>query len=265
MALADSINEKTVTYLKLKLGSRLGGGECAQAVSEALRVSGAAFAGSDLGPDNPEPGDYVWGALLKVVSVTEGEVVDSEPSAKVLSGDVLQFHDTQFVSVSKNGNVTRTRTITALHHTAVAAKVDAEGRYPIEVYEQNAPSRDKDDARQVVLNSIDFSALRKGWVRIYRPKLRVDKPGEYQISIVNNTSDDQTATIRFDGSADSKLSLTSADTASSYILESMNTSSPTMKFLIVLDSGASVTVQNAAGYEIFTNPKGESVIRKLLN
>lgn len=265
MTLADSINEKVVTFLKLKLGTRVGGGECAHAVSEALRVSGAAFAGSDLGPDNPDQGDYVWGTLIKVVSSNEDNIKDSDPSARIQPGDVLQFHGTKFITVTQTGNVTRTRTTTAEHHTAVAAKVDAEGRYPTEVYEQNAPSRDEADARDVVLNSIDFSSFRSGWVRIYRPKARVDMPGKYVASLVNNTPKEQTATIRFEGSAVSKLSLTPVNTADSYTLPSLETSSTTLHFLIVLDNGASVTVQNAAGYEIFTNPNGETAIRKLIH
>jgi hypothetical protein len=42
-AWGESINERALAFLKSRLGTRVGGGEFAHAISEALRVSGAAF------------------------------------------------------------------------------------------------------------------------------------------------------------------------------------------------------------------------------
>lgn len=260
---ADSINQKVVTFLKSKVDVRVGGGECAQAASEALRVSGAGFQATDLGQDHPEKGDYVWGTLVKVVSSDEEKPVDSAPAAKVLPGDILQYHDCRFVFVTVSGNSTRTQTITAQHHTSIVAKVDPTGQYPIEVFEQNAPNVQNVETRQVMLSPIDLSGLRAGWIRIYRPKPRRDEPGKYQISIVNNTAETQEATIKFDGSVLSKITLSPANTAASYVLPVFSTQATTKKFSIVLSNRVSMNVSNGSGYEIYDSDKGVLAVRKL--
>ena len=92
---AQTINQKIVTFLEGKRSVRVGGGECAHVASEALRVSGGEFVSSDLGADYPAAGDYVWGTLVKVVSYSNGKWTDSNPTAKALPGDILQYRNTR--------------------------------------------------------------------------------------------------------------------------------------------------------------------------
>ena len=93
---AQTLNQKIVTFLSGKAGTRIGGGECAHVATEALRVAGAEFTSTDLGADSPSAGDYVWETLIKTVSVTSCVRTErrSPPSVPVLPTryDVELFH-----------------------------------------------------------------------------------------------------------------------------------------------------------------------------
>lgn len=85
---AQTLNQNIVTFLNGKVGTRVGSGAYALA-TEALRVADAEFISSDLGADSPSAGDYVWGTLVKTVSVTSGVRTDSAPTAAVQPGDIF--------------------------------------------------------------------------------------------------------------------------------------------------------------------------------
>ena len=246
---AQSINQKIVTFLEAKHGVRVGGGECAHAATEALRVSGGEFLNSDLGADSPAPGDYVWGTLVKVVSYANNKWTDSSPTAKSQPGDILQYGNAKIV-IGK-------ATWTATHHTSIVAAVNSAGM-PTQIYEQNV-----NGVRTVQKDSIDLTKLVAGWVRIYRPKARADKTGRYKFSLVNNMTGTQTTTIKYSTQTLGSVGLGAANTASSYVMEQVAGSSTTVKFTLVLSTGSSIQIDNAAGYEIFAGTGGKAAIRKL--
>jgi hypothetical protein len=246
---AQTINQKIVTFLEGKLTVRVGGGECAHAASEALRASGGEFIASDLGADYPTAGDYIWGTTVKVVSNSNGKWTDSNPTAKALPGDILQYHNTRIV--------VGTTTSTATHHTSIVAAVNAAG-LPTLIYEQNV-----NGVRTLQKHSIDLTKLTAGWVRISRPKARIDRTGQSKFSLVNNTTAAQSVTVKFGTTPLGSVSLGVANTASSYIMEWLSSSSTTTKFTLVLANGSSIAVDNAGGYEVYPGTGGKAAIRKL--
>ena len=247
---AQTINQKIVTFLEGKRGTRLGGGECAHAACEALRVSGGEFLSSEIGPDSPSGGDYVWGTLVKVVLYSNNKWSDSNPAAKALPGDIMQYGNTKFVYTNLITSSTS--------HTSTVAAVSTAG-LPTFVYEQNS-----NGIRTVQKNSIDLTKLRSGWVRIYRPKARKDTLGKYKFTLVNNMTTAQTVTIKYGTYSLGTTSLTAANTASSYLIQCVSASSTTTKFSIVLSNGKSVVIDNAAGYEVYPGTSGVLSIRKLV-
>src|SRR5690606_2477589 len=117
-----SIGELMVAFLKANEGKRIGGGECAHLATEALRVSGANFTRKN----SNSATDYIWSDhLVSKVEGTDRGPVYSDPSARFLPGDVVQFVEARF----RGGSVVP-------HHTAVVAEVDGKGRIT-QVYEQN--------------------------------------------------------------------------------------------------------------------------------
>src|SRR5438128_12058960 len=82
------IGSSMVSFLQTKVGTRLGGGECAHMATEALRVAGGEFIPADLGADSPSTGDYVWGTLVTTISYNKG-VIDSNPTNLCQVGDVI--------------------------------------------------------------------------------------------------------------------------------------------------------------------------------
>ena len=246
---AQTINQKIVTFLEGKRSVRVGGGECAHAASEALRVSGGEFMSSDLGADYPGAGDYVWGTLVKVVSYSNGRWTDSSPTVKALPGDILQYNNTKIVI--------GTSTWTATRHTSVAAAVSTAG-LPTLIYEENV-----NGIRTIQKNSIDLTKLVAGWVRIYRPKARIDKVGRYKFTLVNNFSSSQAVTVKFGTQSLGTVTLGTANTMSSYIMQWVSASSTTTKFTLVLSTGSTITVDNAAGYEVYVGTGGKAALRKL--
>jgi hypothetical protein len=178
--LAAPYNKAVVAFCQRHLDKKVGSGECAHLANEALRVAGADFIPAKFG-DKPNPGDFVWGTLVKRLSWEDSEVVDSNPRAQCLPGDVVQFRNATF----KPGR-------SAPHHTAIVAAVDDRGR-PTATFEQNAANK-----RYVTKETIDFSKLTGGWVRIYRPsKPKRDPRMPTEFALLNRT--DKEASYKFGG------------------------------------------------------------------
>lgn len=245
----QTLNSKVATFLAGKVGVRVGGGECAHAASEALRSAGAEFTNLDLGPDSPAAGDYVWGTLVKSISIVNGKWTDSQPASKLLAGDIIQYRNTKFVYP--------TSTSTATQHTSIVATVNTAGSATF-VYEQNF-----NGIRSVRKNSIDLTKLASGYLRIYRPKPRVNRTGQTKFSITNNRTSGQTITMLVGSSNLGTFSLTSANTVASYNMRWATLTGTTLPITLRLSNGASVSVVNAGGYEVYTNTAGAAAIRKL--
>jgi hypothetical protein len=241
-----SIGESMVAFLKANEGKRIGGGECAQLVTEALRVSGGAFSRKNA----KSPTDYIWSDnLVCKVEGKDGKPVSSDPSAKFLPGDVIQYVDARF----SDGRIVS-------HHTSVVAAVDGKGKIT-QVYEQNVGVRGKpnEKIRHVVLRPFDLSGLSKGTVNIYRPDPRTPVQGKYEYSLVNNTDSSQTVTLTF-GNSEQILTLDRANTSRSYLTLGASTSGTSKLSLKVGEFR--VTVDDGGGYEI-VQQGDRVVVRKL--
>ena len=243
----QTLNSKVATFLAGKVGVRVGGGECAHAASEALRAAGAEFTNTDLGPDSPAAGDYVWGTLVKSISIVNGRWTDSKPTTKLLPGDIIQYRNAKFVYPTSSST----------QHTSIVAAVNTAGSATF-VYEQNF-----NRIRLVRRNSIDLTKLVSGYLRIYRPKARVNRTGQTKFSLVNNRTSNQTITLLVGTSNLGSFSLTSANTLASYQTRWVTLTGTTLPITLRLSNGASVSVVNAGGYEIYTTAAGVAAIRKL--
>jgi hypothetical protein len=249
-AQSAAIGQRMVAFLQSRLGVRLGGGECAHLASEALRVAGGQF--FQISPDNPRPGDYVWGSLVTVISAQHGQVTDSNPSAPVLPGDIIQYRNAVFANHA-----------VAEHHTSVVAAVGA-GNLPTQVYQQNVGLALRSGTRTIrytVRQRLNLKGLRAGWVRIYRPLPRLDIPGLYQFTLVNNTGSPVTVGTFAGGTPVFTLPLAKANTANSYTVAAVTTSGSARPTLGV--SGTSVPIVNGGGYEVYTTQGGGQGIRRL--
>ena len=249
---AQTLNQKVVTYLNAKVGVRCGGGECAHASSEGLRVAGAEFIPSLIAADSPGSGDYVWGTLIKKVEYASGKWTDSSPTAKVQPGDVLQYKNTKLTS----GTVTTA----AVGHTSVVAAVDAAGM-PTFVFEQNTSG-----VRTLKKNTIDLKTLKNnntaspGWARIYRPVARINK---FQIAVLNNTAAAQTVTLKYGVQTVSSIPLTATNTSNSYLMVWVGAPSTQTGLTLVLSNGKSIALANAGCYEAYLGTDGKPAWRKL--
>jgi hypothetical protein len=224
-----------LSFLQAHVGVRVGGGECAQLASEALRVAGFAFQGGLTSP----AGSYVWGNLIGAFRP------QSSPSAAVQPGDVLQFQDSVFVT---QNSIQSTR-----QHTAIVAAVNSSG-LPTQVYEQNIVNSAGSEERFVHLDPINLSTLQQGVVSVYRPVPRVDAPGETLFSIVNNAATPQQVSVRIGTQVISTLSLDVANTAGSYFTYSVTTTGSAQPNLQI--GNVSIPVHSGAGYEVITLSSG---------
>ena len=245
----QTLNSKVATFLAGKVGVRVGGGECAHAVSEALRTAGAEFISADLGPDAPAAGDYVWGTLVKSISIVNGRWTDSKPTNKLLPGDIIQYRNTRFVYPFSSS--------TATQHTSIVAAVNAIGRATY-VYEQNF-----NRIRSVRKNPIDLTKLVSGYLRIYRPKPIVNRAGQTKFSLTNNRPSNQTVTLLVGTTNLGSFPLTSANTLASYQTRWVTLTGTTLPVTLRLSNGVSLSVVKAGGYEIYTTAAGVAAIRKL--
>ena len=245
----QTLNSKVTTFLAGKVGARIGGGECAHAASEALRAAGAEFTNTDLGADSPAAGDYVWGTLVKSISIVSAKWTDSKPTTKLLPGDIIQYRNARFVYPTFSSTTTQ--------HTSVVATVNIAGA-PTFVYQQNF-----NQIRTLRKDSIDITKLVSGYLRIYRPKARIAQTGQSKFSLTNNRTATQSITLLVGTSNLGSFSLTSANTFASYQIRWLTLTGTTLPVRLRLSSGASVAVVNAGGYEIYTTSAGVAAIRRL--
>ena len=237
------------TFLAGKVGTRIGGGECAHAATEALRSAGAEFTSTDLGADSPSRGDYVWGTLLKTVSYSGGRLSDSAPATKLQPGDIIQYRNTKFVYP--------TYWTSTSQHTSIVAAVNTLGN-PTFVYEQNL-----NGIRTLRKNAIDLTRLASGYVRIYRPKARVNRSGQTKFTVTNNMATAQSVAIRVGTSTLGSFSLTAANTLTSYQIRWVTITGSTSPVTLRLPNGQSLTVTSAGAYEIYRTSTGATALRKL--
>ena len=237
-----------VTYLTGKVGLRLGGGECAHMATEALRVNGGEFIPTDLGADSPAAGDNVWGTLLTTVTFNK-VVTYSVPTAAILPGDIIQY-----------GSGTKIGTATYARHTSVVQTVNtATASRPTAVFQQNFGA-----VRTVKSATIDLTKLTAGWLRIYRPKARVDVVNKWKYTVVNNATTSQTYTIMVGTSTVSTVSLTAANTVGSFKIATVTTTG-TVPALVLSSNGTSIYLANAKGDEIYNPTTSTFGLRQLAN
>ncbi|HUQ68850.1 MAG TPA: hypothetical protein VM165_04965 [Planctomycetaceae bacterium] len=235
------IGSSMVTFLQGKVNTRVGGGECAHLATEALRANGGEFVPADLGADSPAAGDSMWGTLVTVISYANNTRTDSNPANACLPGDVIQY-----------GAGTKIGTATySARHTSVVSVVNATTKRPTSVYQQNFGG-----VRTVKTATIDVTNLTAGWIRIYRPKARVDATNKWKVTVVNSATTSQTYTIKVDTSTVSTVTLTAANTAGSFRVQTVTTTGTVP--CLVLSNGQSLFLQNAKGDEIY-NPTTSTI------
>lgn len=232
---AQTIGSSMVTFLQGRVGTRVGGGECAHMATEALRVSGGEFVASDLGADYPSGGDYVWGTLVTVISRST-KWSDSNPTNKALPGDVIQYRNATFT-------YSKTSVVKVTQHTSVIAAVNTSGR-PTSIYQQNY-----NKVRTVQTATIDVTKLTAGWIRIYRPIARTDATNQWKVTVVNNASTSQGYTVMVGSSTVSSVSLTAANTATSFRVHKLTTTGTVP--CLVLANGQSIYLTNPKGNELY--------------
>jgi hypothetical protein len=225
-----------VSYLQSKLNLRVGGGECAHMATETLRACGGEFVPADLGADYPSTGDYVWGDLVTVISYANKKWTDSNPSNPCQAGDVIQY-----------GSGTKIGTASySSRHTSVVSTVDSTKKRPTNIYQQNFGG-----VRTVKTATIDVTKVTAGWIRIYRPKARINVTNKWKITVVNNATTSQTYTIMVGTSTVSTVSTTAANTSGSFKVQTVTTSGTVP--CLVLSNGQSIYLTNAKGNEIYVD------------
>jgi hypothetical protein len=234
-----TINDRMISFLVSRVGQQIGGGECAHVATEALRASGARFI------PRPElvPGDYIWGNRVKVIT-TNGGWRDSAPTLRARPGDILQYYNARF----SNG-------MWASQHTAIVATVDAQGR-PTSVFEQNVNGR-----RTMVRSSIDLTKLTGGRVSIYRAEPRIAVPGRVEFTLTNNIARNVPVAMSVGPYAVGSTLIGTANQWNSYQTRWLRTP-PGMPLRLTVGT-TTVTIQNGAGYEIFTLANGQPSIRRI--
>lgn len=243
------IGSSMVTLLKGRVGVRVGGGECSQMATEALRICGGEFYPGDLGADSPGSGDYVWGTLVTVISYGTSWS-DSNPGNVCRPGDVIQYRNATFTTSTTVKGKTTTTTVNCPHHTSVVSTVNSNGR-PASIFQQNYSG-----IRTVQTATIDTTKLTAGWIRIYRPIPRTDTLDVWKMSVVNNSSSNQSVEVMVGTSTVMTLNLTQANTAASYMVYKVTTDGTVP--CNVLSNGSTIYSQTAKGDNIY-NPTSTTV------
>lgn len=107
-AASPALGDRVLEFCKKHRGEQVGNGECAGLATQALKAAGAKTRG---GPDAPKPGDYVWGRQVLLVEASPEAPKLTGKVTDVLPGDIVQFHDTKFVTAHFP------------HHTAVVKEM----------------------------------------------------------------------------------------------------------------------------------------------
>lgn len=242
---AQTIGSAMVSFLQSRVSTRVGGGECAHMATEALRASGGEFYPGDLGADSPSTGDYVWGTLVTLISYSNKTWSDSNPANACLPGDIIQYGSGTTIGSTKYN----------YRHTSVVSAVNTTKNRPTSVYQQNFGG-----VRTVKSATIDTTKLVAGWLRIYRPKARLDTANVWKFTVVNNAATSQNYTVMVGTSTVSSVSVTAANTAGSFRVHKVTT---TGTVPAVVDGAVSLYVQNAKGDEIYNPTSGVSDVRQL--
>jgi hypothetical protein len=242
------LNEAVLKYTESKVGKRVGGGECSHLINEALRVAGAEFteAGADGKriPDSPETGDYVWGTHIKTYTYdakTKKEA-DSDPKAKCLPGDILQFRDAK----TANG-------FEFPHHTAIVRTVDDAGN-PTAIYQQNAQIPKGGDPRVVHKTGLQILKLTSGRIMAYRPEKPMN-PSPSQFTLTNN-SKSKTVEYTYFGK---KNMLGATNTSNGYIVIWGRGKGANMLSV----DGMDYTLEPRTAYEFYTTDDGKIALREV--
>ena len=225
-----SIGDEVVSYLNAHVRQRVGGGSAWHMAVEALRVSGAEFIADELGADSPSEGDRVWGTLVTRIGHSDG-FSDSSPQSAASPGDVIQFRSAEFDAL----------TLPEIY-TAVVAEVNESGR-PRSMFCQNY-NRD----RTVQKMDLDVTALRAGWMRIYRPKPRTDRPDEWKFTVVNHRSGSQAYDVLVGIDVDSSNMVDKDNTYGSFRVHWLRTDGTVPNLLNY--GGGSFFMETGKGYEI---------------
>lgn len=143
---STDMEDKVVAFCKNHMSQRVGNGECAGLAFQALKAAGAKTRG---GPDSPGKGDYVWGKqILLIESTSAGPKITGDLS-DVRPGDIVQYHDTKFVTAH------------FAHHTAVVREINAK---TLKLYQQHV-----NGTEIVGEGAVRIDKLAQGWLRFYRP------------------------------------------------------------------------------------------------
>ncbi len=137
-----------VRFCRAHLGQKVDTGQCSELAWDALKAAGAE---PRLYPDYPNQGDYVWGKQVYFARGSRGGAQGSGRLRQVRPGDVIQFHRTTGPGWD------------CPHHTAVVASVNYRTK-ALWIYEQNVGGK-----KFVVEDEANFSNLKSGWIRVYRP------------------------------------------------------------------------------------------------
>jgi hypothetical protein len=148
-ASAGELASAVADFCAQHLDQQVGDGQCAALADHALAAAGARVRA---GPDDPGPGDYVWGTLILRIVGHDGGPELTGDLGDVRPGDILQYRDTHFITAH------------FAHHTAVVAGVDPE-HHLLTVYQQNIGGR-----KTVMKAPLRIDNLRAGWIRVYRPQ-----------------------------------------------------------------------------------------------
>src|SRR5262249_18406906 len=144
--------------------------------------------------------DYVWTSHRVVRLTRASQYLHAYRRLKV--GDIIQYHNATF---SNRGPLA--------HHTQVVAAVDRRGY--VMVFEQNVGDPANRTAQR--RNATTYlRTLTGGSVTIYRPVPRVKRAGQVEFTVVNNTPVSQTYQVRLPGADTETVTLTAANTTSSY-------------------------------------------------
>ncbi|MDX1978808.1 MAG: hypothetical protein SFV51_00965 [Bryobacteraceae bacterium] len=137
-----------VGYASLKMGDKVGDGQCVRLVEAALTQAGKKTT-KDLGISG-HTADYVWGTL--VASHSSGSL------DAVLPGDIVQFRDhVMTVTTSKKNGGSAVATHSRAHHTAIiASKGYREDDYNRKYYLFSIIEQNYKGVKTVVKSKVQF-------------------------------------------------------------------------------------------------------------
>jgi hypothetical protein len=141
-----ALEAKVIAFCKSHMGEKVGNGQCAGLAFQALKAAGARPRG---GADSPEKGDYVWGREILLVESGPNGVKMTGDWKEVRPGDIVQYHDTKFVTAH------------FAHHTSIVREMSEKS---LKVYQQHV-----NGTEIVGEGAVRLDKLSQGWLRFYRP------------------------------------------------------------------------------------------------